>query len=368
MDDPPDDVVAAWTRLDKSREKTVELSRLFNDDHTQNECAAGALCVAPPGTDLSASAHRCLECRGKIHCAMWCGENWGEYIASDHCKITPEQLSAAGRASVQNSDHELITICRVCVDRLESPSPFSSESNGLLTEAPSAIAATSTNDPIVACAWDDVIVSTLATNMAQKQKKNEPLKPSNSTRLQGFRINGVLLPTFKVSRDLLMKWSIGKGRSKARKFNKQELCEAIVGWKADHDIAIANGTAETADPVTQRPFRFNTKRFLNVTFGPTMKPKISMRGQALTAGELEDKKKTDQDLFTAFIVEYYKILPLYSCHAFTYIDNFMNASVLMCAHLMRGRKHGRSSGSLWSTTRPYSISGEGWEIMVISKR
>ena len=138
MDDPPDDVVAAWTRLDKSREKTVELSRLFNDDHTQNECAAGALCVAPPGTDLSASAHRCLECRGKIHCAMWCGENWGEYIASDHCKITPEQLSAAGRANVQNSDHELITICRVCVDRLESPSPFSSESNGLHTEAPTS--------------------------------------------------------------------------------------------------------------------------------------------------------------------------------------------------------------------------------------
>jgi len=65
------------------------------------------LCAAPPGTDVSASAHRCLDCRGKIHCAMWCSENWGEYIESDCCKITPDQLSAAGRASVQGSDHEL---------------------------------------------------------------------------------------------------------------------------------------------------------------------------------------------------------------------------------------------------------------------
>ena len=108
MDDPPDDVIAAVTRLDERREKTAELSPLCEDNHTQHACAAGALCVAPPGTDVSASAHRCLDCRGKIYCAMWCGENWGEYIESDRCKITPEQLSAAGR--VQGSDHELITI------------------------------------------------------------------------------------------------------------------------------------------------------------------------------------------------------------------------------------------------------------------
>ena len=117
MDDPPDDVIAAVMCLDERREKTAELSALCEDDHTQHECAAGALCAAPPGTDVSASAHRCLDCRGKIHCAMWCGENWGEYIESDRCKITPDQLSAAGRASVQGSDHELITICRVCIDR-----------------------------------------------------------------------------------------------------------------------------------------------------------------------------------------------------------------------------------------------------------
>ena len=78
--------------------------------------------------------------------------------------------------------------------------------------------AVSTIDPVATCAWDAVIVSTLATNMAQKQKMGEPLKPSNS---KGFRINGVLLPTTKVTRDLLMKWAIGKGRSKARKLTTE---------------------------------------------------------------------------------------------------------------------------------------------------
>jgi hypothetical protein len=97
------DVIAAVTRLAERQEKTAELSAIRKDDLTQHECAAGALCVAPPGIDVSASTHRCLDCQGKIHCALWCSENWKEYSASDRCKITPDQLSAAGRASVQDS-------------------------------------------------------------------------------------------------------------------------------------------------------------------------------------------------------------------------------------------------------------------------
>ena len=120
MEFPPDDVIAAVTHLDERREKTAELSPLCEDNHTQHACAAGALCVAPSGADVSASTHRCLDCQRKIHCAMWCGENWKEYLESERCNITPNQLSAAGRASVQGSNHEMITICRVCINRLES--------------------------------------------------------------------------------------------------------------------------------------------------------------------------------------------------------------------------------------------------------
>ena len=43
--------------------------------------------------------------------------------------------------------------------------------------------------------------------MAQKQKMGEPLKPSNSTRLQGFRINGVLLYTTASDTPLIGKWA-----------------------------------------------------------------------------------------------------------------------------------------------------------------
>ncbi len=124
-----------------------------------------------------------------------------------------------------------------------------------------------------------------------------------------------------------MKWAIEKGRSRARSHNKQTLCEAIVDWKAEHNISVANGTTETVDPITQRPLCINTKCFLNVIFGPVAKPKLSTRGQTLTEIELEDKKKTNEDLFTAVIVEYNSGNLLYSCHAFSNIDNFMDAGI-----------------------------------------
>jgi hypothetical protein len=38
-----------------------------------------------------------------------------------------------------------------------------------------------------------------------------------------------------------------EGQEQGSKLNKQELCKAIVGWKADHDIAIADGTTEIFD-------------------------------------------------------------------------------------------------------------------------
>ena len=58
-----------------------------------------------------------------------------------------------------------------------------------------------------------------------------------------------------------------------------------------------------------------------------MQPKLSTHGQSLTAIDLEDKKKVDQDLFTAVIDKYNSSNELYSCHAFPHIDNFMDASI-----------------------------------------
>ena len=116
---PPNNVAAAYARKDQcAAPATTPLPISANEE---SACAAGRLCNAPDHADLNSSTHRCLNCRGKIHCALWCGENWGEYVKSANCRITPDQLSAAGRATVNDSDHELITICNGCVNSLDSP-------------------------------------------------------------------------------------------------------------------------------------------------------------------------------------------------------------------------------------------------------
>jgi hypothetical protein len=45
-------------------------------------CTAGTLCQAPDHANINSSMHCCLNCRGKIHSAMWCGKNRGNYIMS----------------------------------------------------------------------------------------------------------------------------------------------------------------------------------------------------------------------------------------------------------------------------------------------
>jgi hypothetical protein len=73
-----------------------------------------------------------------------------------------------------------------------------------------------TNDPIANCVWDDIIVLTSQTIMAQRQKKSEQMKSLNLTPLQGFCVNNVVLPLAYISKDIMRKWAIAKGRSKAR--------------------------------------------------------------------------------------------------------------------------------------------------------
>jgi hypothetical protein len=62
-------------------------------------------------------------------------------------------------------------ICHMCINRLKhknltAPAEEPAVAN---QELPA------TNDPIANCVWDDVIVSTSQTNMAQRQKKGEQM-------------------------------------------------------------------------------------------------------------------------------------------------------------------------------------------------
>lgn len=116
-------------------------------------------------------------------------------------------------------------------------------------------------------------------------------------------------------------------KPRVRRLAKQPLCEAIVQWKGEHDRSVANGTVELINPSTNMPLRFNMKRFINVMFGHTMLPQLAKRGRVLTAGDLEDGKRTDQDLFQNFLVQYNDSgKSSYSHHAFEYVDDFADAA------------------------------------------
>ena len=116
---PPNNVAPAYARKDQRAASAT--TPLPISAYEESACAAGRLCNPPDHADLNSLTHRCLNCRGKIHCALWCGNNWGEYVKLANFQITPDQLSAAGRATLNNSDHELITICNGCVNSLDSP-------------------------------------------------------------------------------------------------------------------------------------------------------------------------------------------------------------------------------------------------------
>jgi hypothetical protein len=150
---------------------------------------------------------------------------------------------------VSITGHELLVICQMCINWLKNKNQTTTINKPVVADHKLP----ATNDPIANCVWDNVIVSTGQTNMAQRQKKGEQMKSLNSTCLQGFCVNGVVLILAHISNDVMRKWAIAKGRSKARSLSKQKLCKAIIDWKWDHDIAVANGTTMTVYTITQHP-------------------------------------------------------------------------------------------------------------------
>ncbi len=110
------------------------------------------------------------------------------------------------------------------------------------------------------------------------------------------------LPTASIVKDHLQRWAIRKNKPHVRRLAKQPLCDAIVQWNGEQDRSVANRTVVLINPSTNMPLRFNMKRFTNVMFGHTMLPQLAKRGRVLTAGDLEDGKMTDQDLFQNFLV------------------------------------------------------------------
>ena len=84
--------------------------------------------------------------------------------------------------------------------------------------------------------------------------------------------------------------------------NKKDICDILVKLKDDFDMGVLDGTH---DERTGRAVQVNAIRMWNVLFlCSTVKTKLIVRGQSLTKKDLDDKTKTDQDLFEAALLEY----------------------------------------------------------------
>ena len=207
-------------------------------------------------------------------------------------------LFPSGRMMAEGANNEMHCMCFTCIGKVTEP-----VSVGVIQPASDKENFT-TNNPIENCLWDNIVVSTSLTNAVSRTKKGEPLKPMNATHLQGFCINGKLLPTASIVKDHLQRWAIRHNKRCARQLTNQPLCEVIVQWKADHNKSVVDGTVELINPSTNSPLRFNMKRFVNVIFGHIMLPQLAKCGRVLTAGDLKDGKSTNQDLFHTFLEEY----------------------------------------------------------------
>jgi hypothetical protein len=104
-----------------------------------------------------------------------------------------------GRRIVKANDNKMHCMCFTCIDNMmtESVGVLLSTGKKENNVPPST---NLSNNPIEKCPWDDAIVATTLTNKVSWAKKGEPLKSSNSTLLQGFHVNGVILSTDKLSR------------------------------------------------------------------------------------------------------------------------------------------------------------------------
>ncbi len=132
-----------------------------------------------------------------------------------HCKIAPNQLSAAGKASVQDSDHELIAICNMCLDRLEGPSPLVEPYDD--EQIATTVVKTSTKKPAVdwtvvipTIGWKSLRVSASESNPVQKG--NQQRGNIELTRLEGVAVaEGHVEATKGISLDTLRKIGVKLG-------------------------------------------------------------------------------------------------------------------------------------------------------------
>ena len=101
------------------------------------------------------------------------------------------------------------------------------------------------------------------------------------------------------------------GIAYARKLSKIDLADAIAKKRLAYEARVASGSDpdelcidDCKPPASKKKVTVSKTRLANVVFSDKIRPLFDQRGQTLTAAELTGRKKTDQWLFEAIVVEY----------------------------------------------------------------
>ena len=94
------------------------------------------------------------------------------------------------------------------------------------------------------------------------------------------------------------------GYHECEEYVKKAVADALVVHRAKKGQQALTGTLELTDSTTGALLRFVAERYLNVLFGTVMTSLLKFRGKTLTAMELQDRLKTDEDFHRKLIKEY----------------------------------------------------------------
>ena len=302
---------------------------LYEDDGIQHGCCAHDFCMIHPSLreqSIAGSVHICSNCRLNIHAVLTCGETAAD-INLDGNKYDLRYFHPFGKEMLKSSTSpENIYFCYTCLDQIKEatarnvlPPPFhppcgravgggappgdgSTSRIALLLPAgevhPPATMYKVMMDNKDELDYKNLDVSAGATNPVEKKKT------AGLTKLRGIKLgDGLLLEITDIRLDGLRSIGSKFGIAKSRNMSKKEMADALVSYCARKEQQALNGMLDPTDS-SGAPIRINNARYLNVLFGAVIVADLKVRGESLTATQLQNKMRTDEGLHRKIIEEY----------------------------------------------------------------
>jgi hypothetical protein len=146
---------------------------------------------------------------------------------------------------MQDSDHELIAICNMCLGRLEGPFPLVKPYDD--EQIATTVVKTSTKKPAVVwtvviptIGWKSLCVSASESNPVQKG--NQQRRNIELTRLKGIAVmEGHVEATKGISLNTLRKIGVKLGLGQTQLAKKKRLCNLLVGFYVNKEVEEKTG-------------------------------------------------------------------------------------------------------------------------------